>query len=147
MPRFSPEEIDQVRRHKRDTTAYVLVEPGNCFRLGPADFAKVKGRALVPVTRNTLPVHPLPASWVLVVLVCPGDDLGSVAGWASRLPRVDLHRVWFYELESADARGSYKMWSEAGLPFPRRERAKDGAEFNRILANELNIRILLDHPL
>lgn len=97
--------------------------------------------------RANLPVHPLPRSWVLVVLACPGDDLGPVAAWASRLARTDLHRVWFYEPQAADARASYRPWVDAGLPFPRRERVANAAEFGKLLANELNIRILLDHPL
>jgi hypothetical protein len=147
MPRFSLEEIHQIRKHRLDTTAYVLLREANCFGLKPADFTKVAGRRLVPIGADQLPVHPLPKSWVLVVLVCPGDDLDALAAWAARLTRADLHRVWFYELHGQDARRSYKPWVDAGLQYPPNERVDDVQEFNHVFANELNIRILLDHPL
>lgn len=147
MPRFSFEEIQQIRKHRLETTGYVVLRPGNCFGLKPQDFTKVAGRRLVPLGADQPPVHPLPRSWVLVVLVCPGDDLTGLATWGAKLTRADLHRVWFYELRGQDARASYKPWVAAGLPYPPREQVDDVREFNHLFANELNIRILLDHPL
>lgn len=147
MPRFRPDEIRQVRTHRLGTTAYVLLRDSNCFGLAPHDLRRVAGRRLVPVDDARLPTHPLPDSWVLVVPVCPGDSLEAVSRWAARLPRPDLHRVWFYERARVDVRRMYGPWREAGLPFPRRELVADVAEFNLLFANELNIRILLDHPL
>lgn len=147
MPRFSPEEIEQIRRYRLDTTGYVLLRPDNCFGLKPVDFTKVAGRKLVTLGPDQLPVHPLPQSWVLAVLTCPGDDLTGLAEWASKLSRADLHRVGFYELEAHDARKSYRALVDAGLPYPPNERVEDVQEFNHVFANELNIRILLDHPL
>ena len=146
MPRFSPEEIDQIRRHRLDTTAYILVDETNCFGIRPGDFAKVKGRRLVPIGDDALPTHPLPDSWVLAVLLCPGRDLARLSRWAAKLPAPTLHRIWFYEMVSAPAREAFGPWKDLKLPFPRRERVDDAREFNDIFANELNIRILLDHP-
>lgn len=144
-PHFSPDEVRRVRAHRLDTHAYVLVRSGNCFGLSPVLLQAVKVRRLVPVAPDGLARLRLPRSWILAVPLCPGETVAETARFAKSLPLGERHRIWFFETGPIDVYAAYAPWRDAGLGTPRRDPVRDLFELNRILANELNIRILLDH--
>lgn len=145
MAYFTRDETEIIKAHRKDTTCYVLADTGTCLELKAQEVRRVTGRTLVPLTSARLPGTP-PRSWMLAVVLCPGDDTKRLAAWALRLRPADQDRIDFYEpqaLPQVDA--VYGAWTEAGLPDPNRFPVDDLAHLNRLLGLDLNRRILRDH--
>ncbi len=53
------------------------------------------------------------AKWFMAVIVCPGDDLGALAKWATRH---EAGRIYFYLHKDADPQ-AFAAWRDAGLPL------------------------------
>lgn len=101
-------------------------------------------RTLRPIASSDLERLRLPRSWMLAVLLCPGDNTERLASWASRLPSGQLDRVRFYLHPETDARASCEGWARAGLPPLRYEVARDFPSFHRLFGLHFNDRVYED---
>lgn len=145
MAFFTRDETEIIRAHRLHTTCYVLAETGACLNLKAEEVRRVTGRRLLPITGASLPRR-LPRSWILAVVLCPGDLTGTLASWALRLTPADLDRILFYEAQQLpDLDATYRGWVEARLPDPNRFPVDDLAHLTRLIGLDLNRRILRDH--
>jgi hypothetical protein len=72
-----------VRSHARHTKAFLVTgsEP-SCVRMADDEAAHI-ARWMARVRLDTLP-QKMPRSWFMAVIVCRGDDLGTLAAWMAR---------------------------------------------------------------
>lgn len=146
MPVLRADERAIIRAHAKDTTCFVVGEDGHCLELARARAEAMTGRLLRHLRSSELPAA-LPDSWMVAVILCPGDSTEAVASWASRLEVSEARRILFYESFDLDlvADRVYAGWIRHGLPDPVRQRVHDFKELNRRLGSDLNMRILEDH--
>lgn len=101
-------------------------------------------RTLVGLKRGQFPPKDRPKSWVLVVLICPGDTLEGVAEWVRRLPRRDRDRVYLYFHPRTDRVAALAPWHAAGLEDPVVSLAHDFKTFHKSFGARLNLQTYND---
>ena len=146
MERWPPEFVSTVRAHAFDLTGWVVASSGECLVLQRQEVATIH-RALVAVHERDLRAGARPPgrSWLVGVLVCPGDALETLASWAGELAEEDVRRVRLYFLPGADPVKALSAWYAAGLPDPYTADVDDWPGFHRRFGLDLNQQIYLDH--
>ena len=140
------DRVEIIRRHRLDTTAFVVATQPNCLAIATLEAQKVTGRRLKLIRPDELASpERLPASWVVAVLLCPGDATAAIASWVRRLPSIARSRIWFYEAPGIDGAWAYAAWKDAGLGNPLADPFSGFLEFNKLFANDLNEQIYQDH--
>lgn len=133
-----------VRAHRMDTVVYVLADSGDCMDIRDDEVANVPGRELAPITSGDLGDLDPGGSWMLAVIVCPGETVDALATLATGRPRGDLERVGIYLHQDVDADRAMRPWAEADLPPVDTDVVADFASFHRRFGNDLNDRIYAD---
>jgi hypothetical protein len=126
-----------VREHARKTRGFLLAERHPCLDIRDREVAAIH-RDLRPAVAAALEDVDLPASWLLAIILCPGDDTVAVAAWAKGLPARDVDRIRFYAHPKVDLGEALAAWVEAGLPPPRVDETADWKEFHRRFGLHLN---------
>lgn len=140
-----PDWHDVVEANWRKTTGYVLALRGPCLKVRDDELAAIqRNRVLVGLSAKDLGAWTPPESWLLAVLLCPGDTVEAIVDWAKR-GSVESERVHFYAHKDTDPYAALAAWSDAGLPDPA---VDDGItswkSFHQKFGNDLAIRILED---
>lgn len=140
-----PDWHDVVAANWRKTTGYVLALDGSCFKVRDDELAAIKkNRVLVGLSARDLDKWTPRGSWLLAVLLCPGDSVEAVARWVKR-HGADADRVHFYAHVDADPYAALAAWDDAGLPDPALDDGiAEWKDFHRKFGNDLAIRILED---
>ncbi len=86
----------------------------------------------------------LPRSWLIGVLLCPGDDTRVIADWASSLPAPEVGRVRFYHHPDLDLVAALEAWYDAGLPDPRTSEVWNYKTFHKQFGRHLNDQVYRD---
>lgn len=146
MERRPPDFVPTVRAHLHDLAGWVVAASGDCLDVQAKEVERIN-RALEAVhERNLRPGRrPDARSWLVGVLVCPGDALEGLAVWASRLEEADLRRVRLYFLPGSDPVKALSAWYGVGLPDPYTADVEDWAMFHKRFGLDLNNQIYLDH--
>lgn len=126
-----------VRAHAAKTRGFILAERHPCLDIRDREVERIH-RDLQPAFAATLGDLDLPDSWMLAVILCPGDDTAGVAAWAQRLPARQVDRIRFYAHPKADLAEVLAGWVKARLPPPRVDEAGDWKEFHRQFGLHLN---------
>lgn len=146
MPAGSDDDYRSVvMAHRFETTAFLLADSGECLETRDAEVLNVKGRRLVPITSAELSGLKLPTSWLLAVILCPGDDTAAIAAWTRRLPVADHDRIRFYAHPDADLESALRIWHAVGLRDPPLRSVRGARELARPLGMAINDRIYADH--
>lgn len=141
-----PRPIDYapvVRAHSQDTLGLVVADTGDCLGIRDAEIAHVR-RELRALTSSDLAKLVLPKSWLVAVLLCPGDDLQTLAAWALGLEEKDWRLIRFYHHPGVDLVEALTPWYAAGLDDVRADEVRDFASFHRLFGNDLNDQIYSD---
>lgn len=126
-----------VRANVERTRGFILAERHPCLAIRDREVGSIQ-RDLRPAFTAALADLDPPDSWLLAVILCPGDDTSAVAAWARRLPARDLDRIRFYAHPDADLGQALAGWVEASLAPPRVDAAGDWKEFHRRFGLHLN---------
>lgn len=137
-----PSWYDVVRKHWARTTGFVLASHGPCIEIRDQEIASVRGRALVGRDLRDLERWRSPSSWLLAVLVCPGEDLAPLAEWMRR-ERPDPSRIWFFVHASATL-APLKPWTDAGLSLHQVDVVSSWQELHRLFGLALNDQVYAD---
>ena len=119
-----------VRARVGATRGFILATAQPCLSIRSLEFVAIQ-RDLQPAVATRLSGLNLPGSWLLAVLLCPGDTTDDVAGWAARLPVGAVDRIRFYVHPKADVMQALSGWVGAGLPPPRVHEIPDWKAFHR----------------
>lgn len=143
-PRDRPTDFAAiVGAHHREARAFLLATSEHC--------AEVRDREVEVVRRNLEVVDPAAlldlepeGSWVLAVLVCPGDTVEAVARWAAELPAEALQRVLIYLRTDVDTVAALAPWYAADLPNPYTADFTDWAGFHKQFGADFNNQVYRD---
>ncbi len=131
-----------VRKHWRQTTGFLLASREPCLTIRGQELASVKGRSLSSRDQEDLAGWTPPTSWVLGVILCPGDRIEAVVAWI-RKQRADPSRVWFYLHPSTDAE-TLRPWLDAGFDTDQAATVSDWRELHKLYGLALNDRVYSD---
>ena len=150
--------VDPARRavilaHMHDTLTYLATGQPACDAIRDKEAAATRprvtpqrtGRRIRPMKIADLGVLRPEGSWLLVVLLCPGDDVGSLTRWASRLPVLDRRRIRLFQHPDVDLAVALAPWMKARLPPVSVDLAPNQVVLHHTLGQYINERIWLDH--
>lgn len=142
MP-LDPAAKEIIRRHWRATTASVLASEPPC--LGLRDQAVLpKGRRCDAKEMRDLAALRPGKSWVMAIILCPGDNLQQVAAWAVR-HRADGDRFILFHVAGVDLRQALAPWRKAGFGLPLLVEVETWLDMAGVLGSHINNVILRDH--
>lgn len=148
MDRWPPDFMGTIRAHRYDLEGWVVAASGDCLGVQRWEVEHIDRRLEAVHERTLRPGHvPTSPSWLVGVLVCPGDGLDALAAWAKAIPADDLRRVRLYFLPGADPVKALAAWYAEGLPDPATADVADRAHFHKRFGLDLNNQIYLDHRL
>lgn len=153
MPETANARRAVVRAHMHGTTTFLVADRPPCTHTRDKEFTATRpkrgpqptGRVMVALDPAGLAALDLPRSWLVVVLLCPGDGTTEVAAFAKGLSPPDRERVVFYHHPDADLGAALKEWADSGLAPPPVEEAADFPELHSHLGGVINERIYQDH--
>ncbi len=152
---FSPDDRTRetiVRPHIHDTRCFVTTahppctetareqQAANRMILGPSP----RGRDIVLTDYDHIAKVALPKSWLLIALLCAGDDIAPLATWVKQDVRPRVDRVRFYHHEKTDPATILKAWVDAGLPFPRIDSFRDQRALSARFGQDILLQIVDD---
>jgi hypothetical protein len=140
---FPPNPRDVIHPHRLETVGFLLATRPPCTRIVVDEVRNVK-RTLKALGPGDIPPSPLPRSWVLALLVCPGDTLEGIATWVRRLPARDRERVYLFFHPDVDRVAALASWYEAGLDDPIVSLAHDFRSFHKSFGARMNLQTYLD---
>lgn len=137
-----------VRRNWPQSQAFLLAQREPCITIRDDEIAHAN-RWLVGGMPQDLDAWSPPASWMIAVIVCQGDDTQELTRYVvSR--GIDPERVHFY-LHASASKDALAAWAEAGLPLDHVEDENqkgkpitDWASLHPILGLDLNLHVLND---
>ncbi|HLE48384.1 MAG TPA: hypothetical protein VI818_08815 [Candidatus Thermoplasmatota archaeon] len=131
-----------VRAHWRKTTGFLLASREPCLTIRDQELASVKGRSLSSRDPKDLAGWAPPKSWILGVIVCPGDRIDGVVAWV-RGHRADPNRVWFY-LHPTTPLETLRPWADAGFDTDQAATVSSWRELHKLYGLALNDRVYGD---
>lgn len=136
---------DIVRKRWRESIGYLFAIQTRCLSVARDEIYNIKNnRVLSILTPSDLPNLSLPRSWLMGVIVCPGDATDEIAAWASLLATNEMGRVIFYIMPGVDYHNCFQAWYRAGLPNPRTEDIDGWRTLHRSFGNTFSQQIALD---
>ncbi|MEA3204165.1 MAG: hypothetical protein QOI63_1845 [Thermoplasmata archaeon] len=140
-----PQDFSRVvKRHWKDARAYLLASRQPCLKIRDDEVAKIgKNRILVPVQPGDLDGLDPEATWILGVILCPGDPVTDVVRWA-KARKIDPRRVWFFLHASTDM-AVLQPWADAGHATDQVDFAADWEELHQVFGLYLSDHIYAAH--
>lgn len=110
-----PDFYEVAWKNWKKTTAFLLAGSEPCISIRDDELDAIEGnRVLVGLGFEDLAAWQPSGSWMLAVLLCPGDSTERLAAWAAE-HEVDPGRVHFYLHPDTPWR-VLETWHEAGYP-------------------------------
>ena len=141
-----PNWHDVVARNWRKTKAYLLALGEPCVTIRDEELQAIKdNRVLVGLNASALTRWRPAGSWMLAVVLCPGDDIAPLLAWRDR-HGLDPARIRFYTHVDTKIWDVLRPWHEAGLPSPVVDTdIRDWRALHERFGLDLSVRILEDH--
>lgn len=105
---------DVVAAHHRDSDAILVAGREPCITLAHEERNKVRERRFRVVRFDQVEGLAVRRSWIMAVLLCPGDHARAVARWVLAGDH-DPRRVAFYLHPTTDVRAALGPWHREGL--------------------------------
>lgn len=131
-----------VRRHWRRTKGFLLASREPCVTIRDQELRAVLGRSLATRNPEDLAKWTPPESWILGVILCPGDRIDEVVAWLHR-HKADPGRIWFY-LHPATPPETLRPWVEAGFETDQAATVSSWRELHKLYGLALNDRVYAD---
>lgn len=114
-----------------------------CRSIRDQEVARIR-RQLRALEPEDLPRTIRAPSWMVGVLLCPGDGTETVARWAVALLEADRERVRFYHHPRVDLVAAFAAWYAGGLPDPVRAEVSDFKSFHKRFGWDFNNQVYRD---
>lgn len=140
----APGWYEIVRQNWQKTTAHLLADTEPCIKIRDDELEAIEeNRVLVGLSFEALDAWVPSGSWMLAILLCPGDDLTRLISWAGE-HEIDPSRVHFY-LHPDTPWQILEPWRKAGYPTDRVDDDIDSWErLHRLFGLALSERIVKD---
>lgn len=132
-----------VAGHHRESEAVLLAGREPCITIAQDERRNVKGRRFRILNPEDLNAYIPRPSWLMAVLLCPGDDTMGLTTWAEGGGHAP-ERVIFYFHAETDAREALGAWHEAGKPIHSWWTIRDWKGLHRHFGEAWNVRIFDD---
>ncbi|MCA1814536.1 MAG: hypothetical protein LC624_11400 [Halobacteriales archaeon] len=132
-----------VRAHHGASEGILVAGREPCITIAQDERRSVRGRSFRIVAPEQLPLVGVGASWIMAVLLCPGDDAAPVARWV-RGGGHDARRVLFYLHPDTDLRAALEPWARAGLVAGATWTVASWKQLHKHLGAHWNVRIFDD---
>lgn len=142
-PTGPPDFAKVVGAKHAKSTAYVAASSDDCLRIRDAEAKKVN-RRLKAIAPGDLAAIRFPKSWMVAIVLCPGDDTGDVAAWAKSLSAGELERIRFYLHGRTDPAKAFSEWYRAGLGDPKTADMEDFNSFHKVFGWDFNNQVYGD---
>ncbi len=128
-----PEDFGTVvGQHWASSIAYLQASRQPCIKIRDDEVGKIgDNRNLVAIGPGDLDQIDRSRTWVLGVILCPGDNASEVTSWV-RKHRVNPGHVWFF-LHSNTDMAALQPWADAGYPTNQVDFVADWAELHPVL--------------
>lgn len=141
-----------VRPHIHDTCCYLLSAHAPCTQTAKQQQAANRmrtsptpvGRDIVLIDYQAAATLTPPKSWLLVALLCEGDDIAPLVSWVKADVRRRLDRVRFYRHESTQPEPLLRPWVNADLPPPRIDTFSDQRGLSARFGQDILLQIAED---
>ncbi|MCA1810638.1 MAG: hypothetical protein LC623_01340 [Halobacteriales archaeon] len=130
-----------VREHWPKTTGILLASQHPCIGIRDTEVRHIR-RLLLAAHPDDLGTLKPPPSWVMGVILCPGDSTEPLAAWARR-HRADGRRVWFYLHPDAEAE-ALRPWRDAGFRTDQVDTVSSWQELHPLFGLALNDQVYAD---
>lgn len=134
---------DVVAAHHDESDAVLVASREPCISVAADEAENVPVRSFQVVEPDELGGLDLRATWIAAVLLCPGDDAGTVAAWIQEKNR-DPERVLFYFHPDSDEREALSPWHKAGLPVRSVWTVEDWTDLHKHLGAHWNNQVFED---
>lgn len=134
---------DVVAAHHRDSDAVLVAAREPCISIAYDERENVAGRSFRLVEPGRLGELSLRPSWIMAVLLCPGDDAARIADWV-RAENQDPRRILFYFVTGTDPRAALAPWRTAGLPVHSVWTVTNWADLHKHFGAAWNVRVFDD---
>lgn len=134
---------DLVAKHHKDSSAILVASREPCVAIAYDERVNAHGRAFQIVGPEELPSFQPPESWIMGVLLCPGDDTVGIASWADK-HQIDGERIVFYIHRDTEYRAALKGWVEAGFSVHASWTIRSWRELHKHFGAAWNVRVFDD---
>lgn len=134
---------DVVAEHHGDSQAFLLARSEPCITIAYDEKENVTGRSFSVVRPDELDDLEVASSWIMAVLLCPGDTSRSLAEWIQAHDR-DPSRVLFYLHPDTDPIPALEPWEEAGLQVHSTWTVEDWKPLHKHFGQHWNVQIFDD---
>lgn len=131
-----------VRDNWSKTTGYLLASRQPCIAIRDKEIESVKGRVLVGRSGEDLAGWDPSGSWLMAIIVCPGDQIDDVVEWFLR-SKADPARAWFF-LHIDTKATVLRPWEEAGFHADQVDWVKAWQGLHKSFGLALNDRVYAD---
>lgn len=139
----TPSFRDVVAKHHPDSDAVLVASREPCISIAHDEEVNVRGRSFTIASPETLEDLTLRASWLMAVLLCPGDETGQIVHWVRDNDR-DPRRIIFYLHTDTDPRATLEAWHEADLPVHSAWTIEDWKQLHKHFGAAWNVRVYDD---
>jgi hypothetical protein len=134
---------DVVTKHHSDSDAVLVAAQEPCISIAYDERENVAGRSFRIEHPDGLADLMLRESWIMAVLLCPGDNASLVAAWV-RAGNRDPRRILFYVHPRTNPRKALAPWRESGLPVHSTWTVRNWRELHRHFGAAWNVRVFDD---
>lgn len=134
---------DVVAEHHTDSDAVLVATREPCISIAYDEQANVHGRSFTIATPGELADLELRDSWLMAVLLCPGDGTEALAHWVREEAR-DPRRIVFYFHTDTDPRSALGAWQAADLPVHATWTIDDWKQLHKHFGAAWNVRVYDD---
>lgn len=132
-----------VAEHHTDSDAVLVANREPCISIAYDEQANVHGRSFTVATPDEVRELDLRDSWIMAVLLCPGDDTEALAAWALE-QEIDPRRIVFYLHTDTDPRDALGAWEEAELPVHATWTIENWRQLHKHFGAAWNVRVYDD---
>ncbi len=141
-----PGLAEKVNPHLEKTLGVIIAAQDPCLAMAndEAKGGRVPGRGFATFKLPSLAAWAPPKSWVLGVLICPGEDANPILEWVQTAKVKDVERIRFYLYPGVDESKAMRPWTRAGLPYRARV-VQTWTQLHKAFGRQHAFWVLRDH--
>lgn len=130
-----------VVRANHQTTGYIMASRQPCITIRDDEVRHIN-RRLVALIPDDLDALEPGMSWLMAVVLCPGDDSHALAAWAKRAGAPE--RVRFYLHPDTHVNDALAAWADAGFAAAKVDVVASWKELHPGFGRALNDQVYAD---
>ncbi len=130
-----------VRRNHDGCVGYLVAKTPPCITIRDDEIQRIPRRLVALEPHDLLHLDPAP-SWIMGVILCPGDDTKAVTQFANRTRA--SQRIRFYVHPDTQVSEAFSAWTSAGHQRARSDQVNSWKELHPLFGKALNDQVYED---